>query len=122
MKYFDYILKLLRNCATLARNTTRYLLILLVRGYQFFISPYFPSSCRYYPTCSYYAIDAIKTHGAIKGFCLTAWRLLRCNPWSAGGDDPVPGTSSPGSCKHHSHPEHKEQMSHPVPSTSSNDL
>lgn len=69
----------------------KFLLIGLVRAYQFFISPYFPSSCRYYPTCSHYAIDAVKTHGAIKGFGLAVWRVLRCNPWSDGGEDPVPG-------------------------------
>lgn len=54
------------------------------------ISPYFPSSCRYTPTCSNYAIDALKKHGAIKGTYLAIWRILRCNPWSDGGDDPVP--------------------------------
>jgi putative membrane protein insertion efficiency factor len=69
----------------------RYLLIGIVRMYQFFISPYFPSSCRYYPTCSHYAIDALKTHGVLKGLGYTAWRILRCNPWSEGGEDPVPG-------------------------------
>lgn len=76
----------------------RYLLIALVRGYQFFISPYFPTSCRYYPTCSNYAVDAVKTHGAVKGFALAVWRILRCNPWSAGGEDPVPGTTAHHCC------------------------
>jgi putative membrane protein insertion efficiency factor len=46
--------------------------------------------CRYYPTCSCYAIEAIETHGALKGGLLAAWRVLRCNPFSAGGYDPVP--------------------------------
>ncbi len=69
----------------------RYLLIGLVRMYQFFISPYFPTSCRYYPTCSHYAIEALKTHGVLKGFVLAVWRVFRCNPWSEGGEDPVPG-------------------------------
>lgn len=72
----------------------KHLLILLVRGYRFFISPYFPTSCRYYPTCSHYAIDALKIHGAFKGTALAVWRILRCNPWSAGGEDPVPGTET----------------------------
>lgn len=75
----------------------RSLFIALVRGYQFFISPYFPSSCRYHPTCSNYAIDAIRIHGVFKGIFLAAWRILRCNPWSAGGEDPVPGASA---CRH----------------------
>jgi len=77
----------------------KYLFIALVRGYQFFISPYFPPSCRYYPTCSHYAIDALKAHGVFKGTGLAVWRLLRCNPWSDGGEDPVPGTASDCSCQ-----------------------
>lgn len=76
-------------------------LVLLVRGYQFFISPYFPTSCRYHPTCSHYAVDAIRTHGAIKGICLAVWRILRCNPWSAGGEDPVPPGKPVHTCSHH---------------------
>lgn len=72
----------------------KHLFIYLVRGYQFFISPYFPSSCRYYPTCSHYAIQAFRVHGVLKGLALTIWRILRCNPWSAGGEDLVPGTDS----------------------------
>lgn len=54
------------------------------------ISPYFPTSCRYYPTCSQYAIDSLRIHGFFKGTALAAWRILRCNPWSDGGEDPVP--------------------------------
>ncbi len=67
-----------------------WLLILPIRFYQKFITPYTPATCRYYPTCSAYAVGALRTHGAIKGLLLTAWRLLRCNPWSAGGVDKVP--------------------------------
>ena len=77
----------------------RRLFIALVRGYQFFISPYFPSSCRYYPTCSNYAIEAIRMHGVFKGVFLAAWRILRCNPWSAGGEDPVPKHAACRHCK-----------------------
>ncbi|MEX0686733.1 MAG: membrane protein insertion efficiency factor YidD [Balneolales bacterium] len=66
------------------------ILIAIVRVYQLMISPYFPSSCRYYPTCSQYAIDALKIHGFFKGTGLAAWRLLRCHPWAEGGEDPVP--------------------------------
>lgn len=68
----------------------RWLLTTLIRGYQRFVSPLFAPSCRYYPVCSSYALVAIRRHGAAKGTVLTTWRLLRCNPWSKGGVDPVP--------------------------------
>lgn len=71
-----------------------WLLILPIRFYQKFITPYTPATCRYYPTCSAYAVGALRTHGAIKGLLLTAWRLLRCNPWSSGGVDKVPERGS----------------------------
>ncbi|MCP4583876.1 MAG: membrane protein insertion efficiency factor YidD [candidate division Zixibacteria bacterium] len=61
----------------------------LVRFYQFFLSPVFSNGCRYYPSCSEYARQAILTHGAVKGTGLGFWRILRCNPWSRGGYDPV---------------------------------
>jgi putative membrane protein insertion efficiency factor len=67
-----------------------WLLTMLVRFYQLAISPYFPSSCRYNPTCSHYAIDALKTHGPLKGSWLAIKRIGRCHPWSKGGHDPVP--------------------------------
>lgn len=62
----------------------------LIRFYQLAISPYTLPSCRYLPTCSQYGCEAIEKHGLIKGGLLTAWRLLRCNPLSKGGIDPVP--------------------------------
>lgn len=65
-------------------------LITLIRVYQYAISPMFGQRCKYYPTCSNYAIGAIKEHGPIKGIGLAGWRLLRCNPFSYGGFDPVP--------------------------------
>jgi putative membrane protein insertion efficiency factor len=68
----------------------RKLLIFPIRLYQKFISPNLPRTCRYYPTCSRYAIEAIEKHGAVKGLILAVWRLLRCNPFSKGGYDPVP--------------------------------
>ena len=61
-----------------------------IRLYQIFISPLFPSSCRYYPTCSAYAIEAITKYGPFKGFYLSAKRILRCHPFHEGGYDPVP--------------------------------
>jgi putative membrane protein insertion efficiency factor len=68
----------------------KHVLILLVRGYQLMISPYFPSSCKYTPTCSHYAIGALDAHGALKGSWLSVTRILRCHPWAEGGHDPVP--------------------------------
>jgi len=64
--------------------------VILIRGYQLVISPLLPASCRYYPSCSAYGLQSMRTHGALKGSALTAWRLLRCNPWNEGGIDPVP--------------------------------
>ncbi|MEC1612905.1 membrane protein insertion efficiency factor YidD [Bacillus mojavensis] len=64
--------------------------IALIRGYQKFISPWTPPTCRFYPTCSQYGIEAIKTHGALKGGWLTLIRILKCQPFHAGGVDPVP--------------------------------
>ena len=64
--------------------------IFLVRLYQRFISPLKPPCCRFRPTCSQYAIEAFREWGFIVGFALTFWRILRCNPFSKGGDDPVP--------------------------------
>ncbi|EGP5655220.1 membrane protein insertion efficiency factor YidD [Enterococcus faecium] len=68
------------------------ILIYLVRGYQRFISPAFPPSCRYYPTCSNYMIKAIQTHGALKGTVMGTVRILRCHPFVKGGIDYVPLT------------------------------
>ena len=68
----------------------RRLLQLPVRAYQVGISPYTPPACRFYPVCSQYGIDAIRVHGAVKGLLLTSWRILRCNPFTRGGPDPVP--------------------------------
>ena len=66
------------------------LLWLLVRGYQLFISPLLPPSCRYYPSCSAYALEAVATHGALGGSWLAVKRLCRCHPWGGAGYDPVP--------------------------------
>lgn len=65
-------------------------LIWLVRGYQLFISPFVPPSCRFHPTCSHYAIAALQKHGAVKGLWLALRRIARCHPWHPGGHDPVP--------------------------------
>lgn len=65
-------------------------LIALIRLYQKYISPLKGTKCPYIPTCSQYGIEAIQKYGAIKGCILAAWRILRCNPFSKGGYDPVP--------------------------------
>lgn len=65
--------------------------ILLIRIYQKVISPFFPSTCRYTPSCSQYTAEAIQLHGPIKGIWLGAKRIARCNPWGGYGYDPVPG-------------------------------
>jgi uncharacterized protein len=60
-----------------------------IRAYQRFISPAMPRRCKYYPTCSAYAVDAVREFGVLRGLVLAGWRLLRCNPFSHGGYDPV---------------------------------
>jgi putative membrane protein insertion efficiency factor len=67
-----------------------WLLILCVRFYQYAISPLLPSACRYTPTCSHYAVDALKKHGPFKGLWLSLKRIGRCHPWGGSGYDPVP--------------------------------
>ena len=66
------------------------ILIYPIRFYKKFISPHLGHHCRYWPTCSSYMIEAIETHGALKGLLLGTYRIIRCNPWSQGGYDPVP--------------------------------
>jgi len=65
-------------------------LVLLIRFYQYAISPYLGRRCRYFPSCSEYTAEAVQKHGAIKGGWLGAKRICRCHPWHAGGYDPVP--------------------------------
>lgn len=65
-------------------------IISLINFYKRYISPRFPARCKYYPTCSTYALEAVRKFGAFKGSLLALWRLLRCNPWSMGGVDFVP--------------------------------
>ena len=77
-------------------NLAQHILIFFVRVYQWVISPAKSAlvgpmgQCRFTPTCSHYAVEAIRTHGAAKGGALTAWRICRCNPWGDCGEDPVP--------------------------------
>ena len=74
------------------------ILIAFIKVYQYTLSPMLGQRCKYYPSCSNYAIGALREHGAIRGSGLAAWRLLRCNPFSNGGYDPVP--SRHHDCEH----------------------
>ena len=67
----------------------RTVVLLPIRGYQRLISPMLGQHCKYYPSCSEYAAQAIQRYGILRGLVLAGWRLLRCNPWSPGGVDPV---------------------------------
>ena len=77
----------------------KYLLIGLLKAYRLVVSPLYGNVCRYYPSCSAYALRAVGYHGALKGSWLAARRVLSCHPWAAGGYEPVPGT-----------PEHAEEL------------
>lgn len=73
--------------------------VFLVRCYQWLVSPFLPPSCRFEPTCSHYAIEALRKKGLVKGTLLALWRVLRCNPFCRGGYDPVEpenGNTAPG--------------------------
>ncbi len=71
-------------------GAARWSAIALVRTYQLFVSPLLPASCRYIPTCSAYAVEAIERHGVVRGGWLAAKRIARCHPLRPGGHDPVP--------------------------------
>ena len=68
----------------------RWLLLRLIGVYQLLLSPFFGRQCRFYPTCSVYAREAIETHGSLRGSWLAVKRIVRCGPWHPGGTDPVP--------------------------------
>ncbi|HEV7626080.1 MAG TPA: membrane protein insertion efficiency factor YidD [Streptomyces sp.] len=72
----------------------KYVLIGLLRAYRALISPLYGQVCRYHPSCSAYALEAVTVHGSLKGSWLTVRRLGRCHPWAAGGYDPVPARTS----------------------------
>lgn len=73
-----------------ALSALQRLLIIFIKAYKKFISPLLPCACRFHPTCSEYAIQAIQLHGVCKGCYLSIRRILRCNPWGSSGHDPVP--------------------------------
>jgi putative membrane protein insertion efficiency factor len=70
-------------------SALRAVVVAPIRVYQRAISPAIPQRCKYYPSCSEYAVQAVRRYGILRGLILAAWRLLRCNPWSLGGVDPV---------------------------------
>ena len=74
----------------------KHLLLFFLELYRKYVSPGLPPVCRFEPSCSAYAKEALKTHGALRGGCLTIWRLLRCQPFAKGGFDPVPPRASSG--------------------------
>lgn len=79
-----------RRVVDLLRRVPALTLIGMIRAYQSVISPMTGPTCKYYPSCSQYALTAVRRHGALRGTGLALWRLLRCNPWSLGGVDDVP--------------------------------
>jgi uncharacterized protein len=79
----------------------------LVKGYRLFLSPWLGSSCRFTPTCSVYALQALEAHGAAAGAYLTAARIARCHPWCDGGHDPVPA-AAPRLFARWAHPQQKK--------------
>lgn len=68
----------------------------VIRAYQLLLAPVLPGSCRFHPSCSHYAREALASHGVVHGLRLSVWRILRCNPWNAGGFDPVPPATRGG--------------------------
>ena len=71
-------------------NPGKWVMVKGIKGYRKYISPHTPATCKYIPTCSQYGLEAVERFGAVKGTALAVWRILRCNPWSRGGYDPVP--------------------------------
>ena len=86
------------RAGTSTRRASMKLVLILLRGYQLCISPFLGSNCRFYPSCSAYAMQAIELHGVFKGCLLAAKRLCSCHPWHCGGFDPVPHSHSHAGC------------------------
>lgn len=86
MQFSEFWSKFVKVC----RRVVIFPFVVLVRFYQLCISPLTPSACRFTPTCSQYALEALRKHGLFKGLWLTVRRLARCHPWGGSGYDPVP--------------------------------
>ena len=88
------------NCCKISSNNEKSnfflsFILSLIKVYRTCVSPFFPASCRFYPTCSAYALKSYQTLGLMRGTYLSLWRILKCNPLYPGGVDPVPGKSGP---------------------------
>ena len=88
------------NCCKESKNNLNSNIFLrfilsLIKVYRSCVSPFLPASCRFYPTCSAYALESFQTLGLMRGSYLSLWRILKCNPLHPGGVDPVPGKSGP---------------------------
>ena len=83
-------MKRLMSIKLFISNLFKLLFINIIKIYQRFVSPFFPSSCKFSPSCSKYGIEVINKYGVLKGSVLTIKRILKCNPWSKGGYDPIP--------------------------------
>lgn len=88
----------MRRVGTFLWLLPRNVCVAILRGYRAVISPLYGDVCRYYPSCSAYAMGSIQQHGVIKGIALGSWRILRCHPWARGGIDDVPDSRH-----HHDH-------------------
>jgi putative membrane protein insertion efficiency factor len=90
----------LKRALTLAVRSPALLLIGFFRLWQLLVSPLYGQTCRFYPSCSAYGVEAVRVHGAVRGSWLTLRRIGRCNPWNPGGVDPVPPISGHGGRTH----------------------
>ena len=90
------------------RQFAKFVVLGLLRAYKWAISPMFPPSCRYVPTCSEYAMEAVERYGALRGGLMAVWRLLRCHPFAHGGYDPVAHSVN----SYFSH--HRGEAGHPI--------
>jgi putative membrane protein insertion efficiency factor len=96
-----------RSAVRLVGAPARFALIALIKGYRASLSGWLGGQCRFFPSCSQYAEEAIRRRGAVRGIALAIWRVGRCNPFGAGGIDPVPGHPSRGQYDTVSHPDHE---------------